>query len=60
MRAPARAPPPMAFDGTTAPTTNGLIHNAVRRLSAALDPWQDGDRDRGAQLERAFADLHRS
>lgn len=47
----------------TAPTMNGLIHNAVRRdlarLAAALDPWQDGDRDRGARLERAFANLHR-
>jgi hemerythrin-like domain-containing protein len=47
----------------TAPTMNGLIHNAVRRdlarLSAALDPWRDGDRARGRELERAFANLHR-
>ncbi|WP_089405606.1 hemerythrin domain-containing protein [Geodermatophilus saharensis] len=47
----------------TAPTMNGLIHNAVRRdlarLSAALDPWQDGDRARAAGLERAFANVHR-
>ena len=47
----------------TAPTMNGLIHNAVRRdlarLAAALDPWRDGDRERGRQLERAFANLRR-
>ncbi len=47
----------------TTPTMNGLIHNAVRRdlarLSAALDPWQDGDRARAGELERAFANLHR-
>ncbi len=47
----------------TAPTVNGLIHDAVRRdlarLAAALDPWQDGDRARGARLERAFANLRR-
>jgi hemerythrin-like domain-containing protein len=47
----------------TAPTMNGLIHDAVRRdlarLAAALDPWQDGDRAPGARLERAFANLRR-
>ena len=47
----------------TAPprTMNGLIHNAVRRdlarLATALDAWPDGDRDRAARLERAFANL---
>ena len=47
----------------TAPTMNGLIHNAVRRdlarLAAALDPWPDGDRARAGRLERAFANLRR-
>jgi hemerythrin-like domain-containing protein len=47
----------------TAPTMNGLIHNAVRRdlarVAAALDPWRDGDRSRAQQLERAFGNLRR-
>ena len=42
---------------------NGLIHNAVRRdltrLATALDPWEDGNRERARHLERAFANLRR-
>lgn len=46
----------------TAPMTmNRVIHAAVRRdlqrLSGALDHWQDGDRARGGELERAFGNL---
>jgi hypothetical protein len=48
----------------TAPMTmNRLIHAAVRRdldrLTSALDDVADGDRDRAAELERAFANLRR-
>ncbi|MGX5656820.1 hemerythrin domain-containing protein [Geodermatophilus nigrescens] len=47
----------------TAPTMNGLIHNAVRRdldrLAAALEVWPEGDRDRAGRLGRAFANLRR-
>ncbi|MCA0145107.1 hemerythrin domain-containing protein [Blastococcus sp. LR1] len=43
-------------------TMNRVIHAAVRRdlqrLSTALDDWQDGDRGRGTELARAFANLH--
>ncbi|RBY97771.1 hypothetical protein DQ237_02320 [Blastococcus sp. TF02-8] len=42
-------------------TMNRVIHAAVRRdlqrLSAALDDWREGDRARGGELERAFANL---
>ncbi|RBY83099.1 hemerythrin domain-containing protein [Blastococcus sp. TF02A-30] len=46
----------------TAPMTmNRVIHAAVRRdlerLARALDDWQDGDRARGGELERAFGNL---
>jgi hemerythrin-like domain-containing protein len=46
----------------TAPMTmNRVIHAAVRRdlqrLSEALERWQDGDRARGGELERAFGNL---
>ena len=44
-------------------TMNRVIHGAVRRdlqrLSTALDDWQDGDRARGGELERAFAHLRK-
>ena len=48
----------------TAPMTmNRLIHAAVRRdlerLDAALGSAADGDRARAADLERAYANLHR-
>jgi hemerythrin-like domain-containing protein len=48
----------------TAPMTmNRLIHAAVRRdlerLGAALGSAPDGDRARAADLERAYANLHR-
>jgi hemerythrin-like domain-containing protein len=48
----------------TAPMTmNRLIHAAVRRdlqrLEAALGSASDGDRARAADLERAYANLHR-
>jgi hemerythrin-like domain-containing protein len=48
----------------TAPMTmNRLIHAAVRRdlerLEAALGSAPDGDRARAADLERAYANLHR-
>jgi hemerythrin-like domain-containing protein len=42
-------------------TMNRVIHAAVRRdlqrLSTALDDWQDGDRGRGTELARAFANV---
>ncbi|TFV51715.1 hemerythrin domain-containing protein [Blastococcus sp. TF02A-35] len=42
-------------------TMNRVIHAAVRRdlqrLETALDDWREGDRARGGELDRAFANL---